>query len=165
MPNMNAIGSVTDEPGQSGVGWTIAIDDTSYRSFRIMKKKKGAPDDFMEQIKKTGIGSGRWGPKKAVRALDAGGPPTLAGRLRVPEGPGRHLPALRRALHRQADGGLAVIRRMFKQNAELVAQGGDPVGTNTNEPYLYNVAAGIAVLSKDKKTCIEADGEISASVD
>ena len=153
MPNLNATDTTSDKPCQSGVDWTIAIDDTSYRSFLLMRRKRGVPES-MEEFAKTGIGSGSWGGM--YKSIDE--PWTLEDRQRwqsdyeTQGGQGEISLHSDDHLSAKLDGGVSIIRRMFKQNAEIVAQGGDPVGVTFDEPYLYNVAAGVAILTDGKKT-------------
>src|SRR3974390_3035582 len=143
MPNLNATDTTSDKPCQSGVDWTIAIDDTSYRSFLLMRRKRGVPES-MEEFAKTGIGSGSWGGmyKSIDEPWTLEDPQRWQSDYETQGGQGEISLHSDDHLSAKLDGGVSIIRRMFKQNAEIVAQGGDPVGVTFDEPYLCNVAAG-----------------------
>jgi hypothetical protein len=121
-----------------------------------MKQKKSAPDDDMKEPMKTALGTGQWGG--AQKPLDA--PWTLEDRQRwqndyeCQKGQGDISLHSDEHLSATLDAGISMMRAMFKQNAEIVARGGDPAGVSFDEPYLYNVAAGVAILTKDRRECI-----------
>ncbi len=49
-----------------------------------------------------------------------------------------------------------MLRRMWRQQADIVAEGGDPLGVSIDEPYLYKLRAANAVV--DSQTLAVIDG-------
>ena len=153
LPNMNTITALNDDVGFGGLGWTIAIDDTHFRTFGLGRMKKNA--DPMRMMRDLGIFNG-WGPKK-----QPGEKWTLEDHQEwqsdyvCQKGQGDI------SLHSEehlsmTDTGLAMFRRMFRQQAEKVARGEDPVGVSFDEPYLVKPSAANCIL--DAKTMQPIDG-------
>ena len=152
-PNLMGIGSVNDTPGQSGLGWTIAIDDTHFRTFSLSRIKKNA--DPAAGFRNTGIFNRTWGPGKPGREWTLEDRQKWQGDYECQKGQGDFNLHSEEHLRGALDGGLAMIRRMFREQAEVVAKGGDPIGVTFDEPYLYDVTSGIALLDRTTMKCVE----------
>lgn len=143
MPNMNCTASVGNDLGPAGVSWTVPVNDTSYRFFTLRTTKKGVdPRSNMEEI---GMLQPDWGPDKPYDEW------TLEDHQRwqtdyvTQKGQGvinlhsdEHLTPI--------DTATAMLRRLFKQQADKVMAGENPVGVSFDEPYLIKVMAGNSVL-------------------
>lgn len=154
LPNMNTITPLNDDVGFGGLNWTIAIDDTHFRSFGLSRAKKGG--DPMKMMRELGISNGTWGPNK-----QPGERWTLQDHQEwqsdyvCQKGQGDI------SLHSEehlsmTDTGLAMFRRMFRQQAERVARGEDPIGVTFDEPYLVKPTAANCIL--DAKTMQSING-------
>ncbi len=158
LPNMNTITPLNDDLGFGGVGWTIAIDDTHFRTFGVGKVRKDA--DPRAMFAELGIFNG-WGPKKAPgEAWTLQDHQTWQSDYVCQKGQGDV------SLHSEehlsgTDAGIAMFRRMFRQQAEVVAKGGDPIGVNLTEPYLVRPTAANALLDARTLECIAGpDGRV-----
>ena len=154
IPNMNTITALNDDVGFGGLGWTIAIDDSHFRTFNIAKRKKNDPDP-MRTMRELGIFNG-WGPNK-----QPGETWTLEDHQNWQSDyvcqKGQGDISLHSEEHLSAtDTGIAMLRRMWKQQAQLVAEGGDPVGVTFEEPWLIKPTAANAML--DARTMEVIDG-------
>ena len=126
LPNMNTITPLNDDLGFGGIGWTIPIDDTHFRTFTISRVRKDF--DRMKMFGELGVFNG-WGPKKAPgEAWTLKDHQEWQSDYVCQKGQGDV------SLHSEehlsgTDAGIAMFRRMFRQQAEVVAQGGDSDGT------------------------------------
>ena len=151
LPNMNTITPLNDDLGFGGIGWTIAIDDTHFRTFTISKARKDA--DPTRMFGELGIFNG-WGPKKAPgETWTLQDHQTWQSDYVCQKGQGDV------SLHSEehlsgTDAGIAMFRRMFRQQAEIVAKGGDPIGVSLDEPYLVRPTAANALLDAGTLACI-----------
>lgn len=153
LPNMNTITALNDDVGFGGLGWTIAIDDTHFRTFNLSRTKKNA--DPMRMMRDLGIFNG-WGPKK-----QQGERWTLEDHQEWQSDyvcqKGQGDVSLHSEEHlSMTDTGLAMFRRMFRQQAEQVARGEDPLGVSRAEPYLIKPSAANCIL--EAKTMQSIDG-------
>ncbi|MBS0416478.1 MAG: Rieske 2Fe-2S domain-containing protein [Proteobacteria bacterium] len=154
LPNINGIAGVSDaDLGRGGVGWTVPIDDTHYRAYGISlydpeaPRSGGAPD--------LGLMRDTWGPKHGrpfqewstedhqhwqtdYTAQKAQGDISLHSE--------EHLTRI--------DTGVGLMRRLFRQQAQMVANGADPVGVTFDRPYVIQVQAGNALLDPQTLQCI-----------
>ena len=152
MPNINCTAGVSDAVGPAGVSWTVPRDDTSFRMFSVVVPRAGA--DPAQDAATLGMLQPGWGPGKPYDEW------TLADHQRwqtdyvTQKGQGdinlhseEHLTGIDRAT--------LMNRRLFKQQAAVVAAGGDPVGVTFDEPYLLQIMAGNAMLSGDTTVCLD----------
>jgi len=158
LPNMNTITPLNDDLGFGGIGWTIPIDDTHFRTFTITRMRKDA--DPTRMFTELGIFNG-WGPKKAPgEAWTLQDHQTWQSDYVCQKGQGDV--SLHSEEHLSAtDTGIAMFRRMFRQQAEVVAKGGDPIGVSFDEPYLVRPSAANALLDAKTLDCIAGpDGRV-----
>jgi phenylpropionate dioxygenase-like ring-hydroxylating dioxygenase large terminal subunit len=152
LPNINCTATVTDDLGPAGVSWTVAVDDTHSRTFGLQRVKKDV--DLRHNMSVLGMLQPGWGPGKPYADW------TLEDHQRwqtdyvTQKGQGdvnlhsdEHLTRIDRAT--------AMIRRLFKQQADRVAAGEDPVGATRDEPYLIRVTAGNALLDGATLACLD----------
>ncbi len=142
LPNMNCITPLNDDPGFGGLGWTVPIDDTHFRTFMLGRTKAGA--DPMRMMRDLGIFSG-WGPQKPAEQWTLEDHQTWQSDYVCQKGQGdvslhgeEHLSA--------TDAGIAMLRRMWRKQALIAAEGGDPVGTSREAPYLIRLRAANALV-------------------
>ncbi|MFZ1991627.1 MAG: Rieske 2Fe-2S domain-containing protein [Alphaproteobacteria bacterium] len=154
LPNMNTITPLDDSVGFGGLGWTIGVDDTNFRTFTIGKMKKGA--DPTRMMRELGIANGTWGPNKpSGEAWTLEDHQNWQSDYVCQKGQGDI--SLHSEEHLSAtDTGLAMFRRMFRQQAERVQRGEDPIGVTFDEPYLFKPTAANCIL--DAKTMQAIDG-------
>ncbi len=151
LPNMNTITPLNDDLGFGGIGWTIAIDDAHFRTFTIARARKDA--DRAKMFAELGIFNG-WGPKKSPgEAWTLKDHQEWQSDYVCQKGQGDI------SLHSEehlsnTDAGIAMFRRMFRQQAEIVAQGGDPIGVTFDEPYLVRPTAANAMLDARTLECV-----------
>jgi nitrite reductase/ring-hydroxylating ferredoxin subunit len=152
LPNMGSITPLNDDVGFGGLLITVPVDDTHHRTFQIAKVRKDAdPARMMSQL---GIFNG-WGPNKA-----AGEAWTLEDHQEWQSDyvcqKGQGDVSLHSEEHLSAtDTGIAMLRRMWRQQADIVAEGGDPLGVGLEEPYLYRLRAANAIVATDTLKIIE----------
>ena len=152
MPNINCTAGVSDELGPSGISWTVAATDSSYRFFTLNVVKKGV--DPRSNMRSLGMLRPEWGPGKPYEEW------TLEDHQRwqtdyvTQKGQGdvnlhsdEHLTVIDRAT--------AMLRRLFKQQADKVANGEDPVGVCYEEPYRLKVMAGNSLLDGETLECLD----------
>jgi nitrite reductase/ring-hydroxylating ferredoxin subunit len=152
IPNMNTITPLDDSVGFGGLNWTVPIDDTSFRTFSLGKTKPG--HDRMAMMSKLGIFNG-WGPKKqSGEEWTLEDHQTWQSDYVCQKGQGdinlhseEHLSA--------TDHGILMLRRMWRQQADIVTQGGDPVGVTFDEPYLIKPIAANCFLDAKTMQAIE----------
>ena len=152
LPNMNTITPLNDDLGFGGIGWTIAIDDTHFRTFNIARLKKDA--DPTRMFAELGVFNG-WGPNKAPgESWTLEDHQTWQSDYVCQKGQGDI--SLHSEEHLSAtDAGIAMLRRMFRQQAEIVAEGGDPAGVSLDEPFLVRPTACNAMLDARTLECID----------
>jgi hypothetical protein len=131
----------------NGVGalmWIVPRDNTSFRNFVLTRSQKGPPPPLPAQA----IYEPDWGPGSNKRPyLDwtfedfqrwqtdystqkSLGPINLQS--------DEHMTT--------ADAGVSMLRRLFKQQAEQVLQGKDPLGSKPGEAAVFDIVAGGADL-------------------
>ncbi len=152
LPNMNTITPLNDDLGFGGIGWTVPIDDTHFRTFTIGRTRKDA--DPSRMFAELGIFNG-WGPKK-----QPGEGWTLKDHQDWQSDyvcqKGQGDVSLHSEEHLSAtDAGIAMFRRLFRQQAEIAANGGDPIGVTFDEPYLVRPSACNALLDAGTLECID----------
>lgn len=154
LPNMHCTPGITDDDlGRANLGWVVPADDISYRHFHLFRRKRGV--DPYATFENVGMLKDDWGPKH--------GRPFSEWSLEdhqlwqtdyvAQKGQGdinlhseEHLTSI--------DAGVAMMRRLFKKQAELVASGGDPVGATQEQAYAVKVVAGNAILDGQTGECV-----------
>ena len=153
LPNMNGTAGVTDDDlSPSGLNWTVAIDDSSYVTFGLSRRGGESNGDSEMSI---GLLSDEWGPQHGrpfrewstedhqrwqtdYIAQKAQGDISLHSE--------EHLTGI--------DAGIGMMRRLFRKQAQIVADGGDPIGVTYDDPYYVNIRAGNAIIDATSKQCI-----------
>jgi nitrite reductase/ring-hydroxylating ferredoxin subunit len=152
LPNMGSITPLNDDVGFGGLLITVPVDDTNFRTFTLGKTRVGA--DPRAAMKDLGIFNG-WGPAKE---------PTEKWTLQDHQEwqsdyvcqKGQGDISLHSEEHLSAtDTGLAMLRRMWRQQADIVAAGGDPVATTVEEPHLFKIRAANAIVDSATLKVIE----------
>jgi len=155
LPNMNGTAGVTDDDlGPSGLGWTVPIDDTHFRNFGISRYNRNAPTrgDYSQ----LGMFQPDWGPShgKPFREWSLEDHQRWQTDYMAQKAQGdislhseEHLTRI--------DRGTAMMRRLFGQQAEAVAQGKDPIGVGFDQPYYIKLYAGNAILDQTTLKCID----------
>ena len=153
LPNMNCTAGVADDDfGRSSLGWTIAVDDTHYRSFGVsrIKRFRNAPG-----IPSIGLMNDDWGPahKKPMREWSLEDHQRWQTDYIAQKGQGdislhseEHLTRI--------DRGTVLMRRLFKEQAKAVAESRDPIGVTFDEPYRIEMHGGNAILDETTMECI-----------
>lgn len=144
MPNMNCTASVGNDLGPAGVSWTVPVNDTSFRFFSLQAQTKGVnPLSNFEEI---GMFKPEWGPGIDFDDWTLQDHQKWQTDYVTQKGQGdinlhsdEHLTPI--------DTATAMLRRLFKNQADKVANGEDPVGVRFDEPYLIKVMAGNSVLT------------------
>jgi phenylpropionate dioxygenase-like ring-hydroxylating dioxygenase large terminal subunit len=159
-PNLHCEGPVF-EAGKPSLKWVVPVDDHNYRSFNawVVKKDQGMPYVALNMLNPE-----QWGPGKteAYRSW------TLEERQRwqtdylVQRSQGRI------TLHSEerlttADAGVVQLRRLLKQQAKIVAEGGDPVNSTPGQEDVLEVYASTARM--DIKTKEIVDGYLIKTLD
>ncbi len=105
----------------NNVSWAQPIDDTHTRVFAMVRKPKGQPAQGLPSY-----------DGKTWFDLDEEGHQTNPGDYETQVGQG---PITKHSLERlsSTDRGVSMVRRQFKEQLELVAKGGDPVGVSFEE--------------------------------
>jgi phenylpropionate dioxygenase-like ring-hydroxylating dioxygenase large terminal subunit len=146
LPNMNCTAGVSDDDlTQSGLGWTVPIDDTHHRNFGVSRVKK---------LRNTGGSGGAeiglmrddWGPKgKLMRDWSLEDHQRWQNDYTAQKGQGdisfhseEHLTRI--------DRGASMMRKLFKQQARAVAEGRDPIGAGADGVRRVEVCGGNAIL-------------------
>jgi len=153
LPNMNCTPAVADEDLiQSGIGWTVPIDDTHFRNCSIMRVRRDGATARMPNI---GILRDDWGPKhgKLLREWTLEDHQEWQTDYMAQKGQGDI--SLHSEEHlTQIDAGTALMRQLFKRQAEAVAKGENPIGVTFDSPYEIKVQAGNAILDPNTLACI-----------
>ena len=152
LPNMGSITPLNDDVGFGGLLITVPVDDTHHRTFQLAKIRKDA--DPMQGMRDVGIFNG-WGPKKAPgEAWTLQDHQEWQSDYVCQKGQGDI--SLHSEEHLSAtDAGVAMLRRMWRQQADIVAEGGDPIGVSLDEPYLYELRAANAIVDTATLKVIE----------
>ena len=105
------------------IGWIVPTDDSSHRLFHIARLAENEPSML-----------GRPAPiygGKSWSQLDEAGHQNFPGDFEAQMGQGAI--SLHSEEHlAQSDRGVAMLRRLIEQQIKLVAEGGDPLGTETS---------------------------------
>jgi phenylpropionate dioxygenase-like ring-hydroxylating dioxygenase large terminal subunit len=155
LPNINCTAGVTDDDlTRSGVGWTVPVDDTHYRNFGISRVERNpVPRGNLADL---GMMKDTWGPThgRPLREWTVSDHQRWQTDYTVQKAQGdislhseEHLTHL--------DTGTGLMRRLFRQQAEVVASGGDPIGVSFDKPYYIKVEAGNAIIDPQTHVCIE----------
>jgi len=146
LPNMNSTAGVTDDDlSPAGVSWTVPVDDTHFRTFGIVRinRKLNTAVNFDE----LGMFRAGWGPAhgKPFREWSLEDHQRWQTDYTAQKGQGdvslhseEHLTRI--------DAGISMMRRLFRDQADTVASGGDPIGVRFDAPYLVNVLGENAIL-------------------
>ena len=155
IPNMNCTASVGNDLGPAGVSWTVPVTDTSYRFFTLRTTAKGV--DPRSNIQEIGMLQPDWGPGKPYDEWTLEDHQHWQTDYVTQKGQGvvnlhsdEHLTPI--------DTATAMLRRMFKQQADKVMAGENPVGVSFVDPYLIKVMAGNSVLDAELKFLDGYDG-------
>lgn len=152
MPNMNATAGVTDSDlGRANLSWTVACDDTNYVIFGLARVKKGAA---MPQARIPMLEDG-WGPDHGRPFVEWSLSDHQRWQTDYVAQKGQGDITLHSEEHLMAgDKGTALSRRFFRQEAEKVARGEDPVGAVPGSSYRVEVLGGNALLNPKTLECI-----------
>ncbi len=149
-PNMNGVASLAGDPGRGAVGWTVPVDDSSFQAFWLARVKRDAdPTAWQKELQ---IFNG-WGVDKPFAEWSLRDHQTWQSDYicQLSQGPisyhsEEHLS--------RPDRGIAMVRQLFRSQAERVAEGGTPLGVTFDEPYLIDTLAGNAILGGDTLECV-----------
>ena len=151
MPNMNTITPLNDDVGIGGLGWTVAIDDTHFRTFFLSRTKKGG--NPMRMFADLGIFKD-WGPGKPAKDWTLQDHQTWQSDYVCQKGQGDI--SLHSEEHLSAtDQGLSLFRRMWRHAARALADGVDPPGVSFDEPYLIAPRAANCILDAGTMQAVE----------
>jgi nitrite reductase/ring-hydroxylating ferredoxin subunit len=153
IPNMGSITPLNDDVGFGGLLITVPVDDTHHRTFSMSKTTNGV-EAMQRTMLDLGVFNG-WGPKK-----QPGETWTLEDHQEWQSDyvcqKGQGDISLHSEEHLSAtDTGLAMLRRLWRKQADIVAEGGDPVGVSLEEPYLYKLRAANAIVDSESLAIIE----------
>ena len=142
IPNMHTITPLNDDSGFGGLGWTVPIDDSHFRTFTIGKMRTDA--DPMKMMRELGIFRD-WGPGKPGEQWTLEDHQTWQSDYVCQKGQGDV------SLHSEehlsgTDAGIAMLRRLWRRQAEIAAEGGDPVGVSFEQPYVIELRAANALV-------------------
>lgn len=152
MPNMNGTAGVSDEDlGPAGLSWTVPLDDTSYSFFgltRVDMDNPSKPADIP-------MLQDHWGPKHGKPFSEWSLEDHQRWQTDYVAQKGQGDMTLHSEEHLMAgDKGTALSRRFFRQQAEKVAQGENPVGAEPGESYRVEVLAGNSLLDPETLECV-----------
>ena len=151
LPNMATITPLNDDVGFGGLTWTVPIDDTHFRTFSIGRMRPG--EDPMRMMADLGVFKD-WGPKKPAEQWTLEDHQTWQSDYVCQKGQGDV--SLHSEEHLSAtDAGIAMLRRMWRQQAKAVAEGGDPIGVTLEQPYLVQLRAANAIVDAGTRAVIE----------
>jgi phenylpropionate dioxygenase-like ring-hydroxylating dioxygenase large terminal subunit len=152
VPNIHIEGPVF-EAGKPVINWVVPRDDTSYRTFAARILKKGAmpsmPNVRFVDAKQWGPGHAesyttwsledkqRWQTDYLVQ--QSLGPIQLHSEERLTT----------------ADAGIAMMRRVLRQQVKLVMDGGDPVGAKPQESDVVEIYASTARIDPSTGTILD----------
>jgi phenylpropionate dioxygenase-like ring-hydroxylating dioxygenase large terminal subunit len=147
--------------GGADILWIVPVDDVSHRLFMLRKKNRGVStrDAVRAEL---GIFQPSWGPGKAWEEWTLEDHQRWQTDYMVQKSLGpinlqsdEHLTS--------ADAGVAMMRRVFKRQAQLVKEGKDPIGSCPGESQVFEVIAGTAVL--DGATLKVREGQLAATIE
>lgn len=154
LPNMHCTPGVMDEDlSRSSIGWVVPSDDTSFRQYRLARVRKGEVP--MASFANVGMNRDDWGPRhgKPFSEWSLEDHQDWQTDYVAQKGQGdinlhseEHLTAI--------DTGTGMMRRLFKKQAALVAEGKDPVGAGSGQARHVHISAGNALLDPDTLKCI-----------
>ena len=152
MPNMNATAGVTDEDlGRANLSWTVAHDDTNYSIFGLSRMKQGQP----MQPARIPMLEDHWGPDHDRPFVEWSLQDHQRWQTDYVAQKGQGDLTLHSEEHLMAgDKGTALSRRFFRQEAEKVARGEDPVGAVPGHSYHVEVLGGNALLNPETLECV-----------
>ncbi len=153
LPNMNGTAGVTDDDlSPSGLNWTLAIDDTHYMTFGFSRRSKTSNTDAEMNL---GLLSDEWGPRHGRPFKEWSTEDHQRWQTDYIAQKGQGDISLHSEEHLTGiDAGIGMMRRLFRKQAQLVANGGDPLGVTFDEPYYVNVRAGNAMLDAATLECV-----------
>ena len=150
LPNMNCITPLNDDHGYGGLGWTVPIDDSHFRTFSIARMRKDA--DPTKMFRELGVFNG-WGARKPGGEWTLEDHQTWQSDYVCQKGQGDI--SLHSEEHLSAtDTGIAMLRRMWRQQAEIVAKGGDPAGVSLDEPWLVQLRVANALVDAGTRALV-----------
>jgi phenylpropionate dioxygenase-like ring-hydroxylating dioxygenase large terminal subunit len=142
IPNL-VIRGPTFKPGGAMMLWVLPVDDTNHRVFLLVRCPKDDPKlNYRLQFSMAQPG---WGPGKPWEHWTTEDHQRWQTDYIVQKSLGpinlqsdEHMTS--------ADAGVAMIRRVFKRQAELVREGKDPIGARPGAAQSVEVIAGTAIL-------------------
>ena len=151
IPNMHSITPLNDDFGFGGLGWTVPIDDTHFRTFSLSRTRPDA--DPMRMMRELGIFRD-WGPGKPGSEWTLEDHQTWQSDYVCQKGQGDI--SLHSEEHLSAtDTGVAMLRRLWRRQAEVAAAGADPVGVTFDAPYLVELRAANALVDSATHELLE----------
>ena len=152
MPNMNATAGVTDEDlGRANLSWTVAQDDTNYVIYGLARVDKDNPPPRA----RIAMLEDDWGPDHDKPFVEWSLQDHQRWQTDYVAQKGQGDISLHSEEHLMAgDKGTALSRRFFRQEADKVAKGENPVGAAPGESYRVEVLGGNALLDPDTLECV-----------
>jgi len=153
LPNMNCTPGVTDDDlSQSGLGWTVPVDDTHFQNFAIARVKRNRGSSSLLNI---GMLKDEWGPKHGKPLRDWSLQDHQEWQTDYIAQKGQGDISLHSEEHlTRIDRGTALMRELFRQQARAVAGGSNPIGVDLERPYYVKVRGGNAILEGETLRCI-----------
>ncbi len=153
MPNMNCTAGVTDDDlGRANLSWTVAHDDTNYSIFGLARVDRKHPP----QPSRIPMQEDHWGPDHGRPFVEWSLEDHQRWQTDYVAQKGQGDISLHSEEHLMAgDKGTALSRRFFRQEAEKVARGEDPVGAVPGKSYRVEVLGGNALLDPDTLACLK----------
>ena len=152
MPNMNATAGVTDEDlGRANLSWTVAHDNNSYSIFGLgrINKNQPPPQGTIAMLEDS------WGPDHNRPFIEWSLEDHQRWQTDYVAQKGQGDISLHSEEHLMSgDKGTALSRRFFRQEAEKVANGQNPVGAQPGRSYRVEVLGGNALLDPVTHECV-----------
>jgi phenylpropionate dioxygenase-like ring-hydroxylating dioxygenase large terminal subunit len=167
LPNMHCTPGVSDEDfTMSGLGWIVPQDDTSFRMFRLFRVNRAKPVTQFDNYASVAMLRDDWGPRhgKPLREWSLEDHQDWQTDYVTQKGQGDISLHSEEHLTR-SDAGTAMMRRLFKKQARIVAGGGNPIGSSPGTSYRVEVRAGNGLFDAASGECIAGyDGRAPKAV-
>jgi nitrite reductase/ring-hydroxylating ferredoxin subunit len=154
LPNIHCTPGITDEDlGRAHIGWIVPSDDTSYLHFVLTRvSENGSPFDFVSRI---GMMKDDWGPSHGRPFVEWSLEDNQHWQTDYIAQKGQGDISLHSEEHLSStDAGISMMRRLFRNQSEVVSQGGDPIGASIDVAYRLAVTAGNALLDPTTMRCV-----------
>ncbi len=150
LPNMHCTPGITDDDlGPSGIGWVVPADDTSYNHFTLYRSEAG--QSTLSNFDNIGMLKDDWGPTHGRPFLQWSLEDHQRWQTDYIAQKGQGDISLHSEEHLTGvDAGIAMMRRLFKNQAKAVAKGGSPIGADVDKPYEIKVVAGNVLLDGER---------------